>query len=82
MSGNDLHRITDEAALREVVGPGFAGAGLKVDDKLDEFAVEFISRSPFLVLSTADVAGNVDASPKGDEPGFAVDGRVAASIRP
>lgn len=70
MSAADPHAITDEATLREVVGPGFAGAGLKVDDKLDEFAVDFIARSPFLVLSTADADGNLDASPKGDEPGF------------
>ncbi len=33
---------------------------------------DFIRRSPFLVLATADADGNHDASPKGDGPGFVV----------
>ena len=33
-------------------------------------ASEYIRRSPFLVLATADADGNQDASPKGDGPGF------------
>ena len=35
-------------------------------------AREYIRRAPFLVFSTADADGNVDASPKGDDPGFVV----------
>ena len=41
-------------------------------EPLDDLAIDFIQRSPFLVLSTADVDGNQDASPKGDGPGFVV----------
>ncbi len=37
---------------------------------LDRHARDFISRSPFLVMSTADSDGWPDASPKGDAPGF------------
>ena len=37
---------------------------------LDRHAREFIARSPFLVMSTADADGWPDASPKGDGPGF------------
>jgi len=37
---------------------------------LDQAAVDFIRRSPFLVLATADADGNEDASPKGDHHGF------------
>jgi uncharacterized protein len=37
---------------------------------LDQHAREFIARSPFLVMSTADADGWPDASPKGDAPGF------------
>jgi uncharacterized protein len=37
---------------------------------LDQNAREFIARSPFLVMSTADADGWPDASPKGDAPGF------------
>jgi uncharacterized protein len=37
---------------------------------IDAHARAFISRSPFLVLSTADAQGWPDASPRGDPPGF------------
>ena len=43
---------------------------LKVLKALDDTTIDFIKRSPFLVLATADRAGNQDASPKGDHPGF------------
>ena len=39
-------------------------------DELDSFAIEFIEKSPFLVLTTSDNDGRCDASPKGDSPGF------------
>jgi uncharacterized protein len=35
-------------------------------------AIDFIGRSPFLVLGTADAVGNQDVSPKGGAPGFVV----------
>src|SRR4249919_2474104 len=37
---------------------------------LDRYSRAFISLSPFLVLATADGDGGVDASPRGDAPGF------------
>ena len=58
--------------LRAVVGEPTAGLELKIYDELFDEACEFIARSPFLVLSTSDRAGNHDASPKGDAPGFVV----------
>lgn len=67
---NSDYDITDEAALREVIGAEVPGLRDKVLNHLDEFAKDFISRSPFVVMSTADKDGNVDASPKGDGPGF------------
>ena len=70
MNSNDPHVITDLAGLRAAVGESNPGIALKVHDKLDRFAVDFIGRSPFLVLSTCDSNGNIDASPKGDAPGF------------
>jgi PPOX class probable FMN-dependent enzyme len=66
----DPHAIRSEEALRERVGAPMAGLDLKNQDSLNEFAVEFLERSPFLVLSTSDADGNLDASPKGDGPGF------------
>jgi hypothetical protein len=43
---------------------------LKLWKTLEPAAVEFIQRSPFLLLATADAVGNQDVSPKGDGPGF------------
>ena len=70
MSAPDPHRIATVEDLRAIVGPNIPGIELKVQDRLDEFACEFVSRSPFVVLSTAGADGRQDASPKGDGPGF------------
>ena len=65
-----MSTITTEAELRAVIGPEPPGLAEKNQPALDDFAVEFIAKSPFLVLSTADAEGRIDASPKGDAPGF------------
>ena len=70
MSATDPHQILTPEALREIVGPGIPGLELKKREALDEFSLNFVARSPFLVLSTSDAAGNLDSSPKGDEAGF------------
>lgn len=67
---NDPNLIQTEEQLREVIGPERPELRLKVRDQLDEFAIAFLEKSPFMILSTADADGNVDASPKGDGPGF------------
>ena len=64
--------IATEADLRAVIGPEPRGLAEKNQPCLDTFAIEFIGKSPFLVLSTADREGRIDASPKGDAPGFVV----------
>jgi uncharacterized protein len=38
--------------------------------RLEKHSRAFIARSPFLVIASADSQGRVDASPKGDAPGF------------
>ena len=45
-------------------------ADRKVLPVLDQHARHFILLCPFMVLATADGAGQVDASPRGDPPGF------------
>jgi hypothetical protein len=70
MSQSDPHLIRDEAGLREIVGETMPGLDVKVRTGLDEFSREFVALSPFIVLSTSDTEGNLDASPKGDGPGF------------
>ncbi len=66
----DPHAIRDLDALRRIIGPPIPGLGLKNQDTISEEARAYIERSPFLVLATCDADGNLDASPKGDEPGF------------
>jgi PPOX class probable FMN-dependent enzyme len=66
----DPHGISDIEALRAVVGPLIPGTDLKNHDRIYAEAREYIERSPFLVLATADAEGRLDASPKGDGPGF------------
>ena len=66
----DKHSITTIEQLREVVGTEIPGLAEKNQSSLNEFAIDFLTRCPFLVLSTADAEGKVDASPKGDAPGF------------
>ncbi len=65
-----MNKITTVAELRSVIGDAYPGIAEKKIDRLDGYARAFIARSPFLVLSTADAQGRVDASPKGDSPGF------------
>jgi PPOX class probable FMN-dependent enzyme len=72
VSGADNGRIDSPEELRAVIGEPIPGIELKIYDGIGPEAAAFIARSPFLVLSTADAAGNADASPKGDEPGFVV----------
>lgn len=70
MSQADPYVIHDVAALRAVIGAEIPGLATKVERGLNDDAIEFLQRAPFLVLSSSDADGNLDASPKGDEPGF------------
>lgn len=62
--------VTSEAALRAVLGYPSERAVGKQRPSLDAHCRAFIARSPFLVLGTANAAGECDVSPKGDPPGF------------
>jgi len=66
----DSHTIADEATLRSLFGETHSLAKLKSLPELDEHSRAFISRSPFLCLSTHNAAGKADVSPRGDPPGF------------
>ncbi len=65
-----MSEINSVEALRAVIGDKVGAIEDKNIDHLDDFATDFIAKSPFLILSTADDAGRCDASPKGDAPGF------------
>jgi PPOX class probable FMN-dependent enzyme len=71
MENSSDYRVTSIDQLRAIMGEPGKLTPLKLLTALDDTAIDFIQRSPFLVLSTADADGNQDASPKGDGPGFA-----------
>lgn len=57
--------------LRQIYRPAAGGAVAKVIGELDDHCRDFLAKSPFFVLSTADAEGRCDGSPKGGQPGFA-----------
>lgn len=62
--------INNPTDLRGHYGDVSALARDKVLDRLDSHCRRFISLSPFAVLATTSKTGDVDASPRGDAPGF------------
>lgn len=69
VEGVDKMAITTEARLREIYGPPMGRAVTKQIDHIDTHCRGFIAASPFLIMATSDGTG-LDASPKGDRPGF------------
>jgi uncharacterized protein len=62
--------VTDEAALRELLGTPSGGALAKERTSLHELDRQWIAASPFLLMATAGADGTCDVSPKGDPAGF------------
>ncbi|KYG25551.1 pyridoxamine 5'-phosphate oxidase family protein [Alkalihalobacillus trypoxylicola] len=65
---SEILKTKDE--LREYIGEPSALAKGKVIEHLDEHCLDFISKSPFLMLATSDNNGKTDVSPRGDKRGF------------
>lgn len=63
-------RITTEQELRDLMGVPGELVAKKAIDHLDSHCREFIGRSPFLLVATADATGACDVSPRGDAAGF------------
>lgn len=61
--------LRDADQLSELLGTPHPLVIEKVHAELTEDDLSVLARSPFCVLSTADAAGNCDASPRGVEPG-------------
>ena len=64
------HAVTSREELAGVYGPPEEPAREKVIDHLDRHCADFIARSPFVLLATADRSGGCDVSPRGGPPGF------------
>src|ERR1019366_8424015 len=63
------HLIRDEATLEALYGTPSAGAIAKEVDHVHPHYAAMIAASPFMVLATSG-PGGLDASPRGDAPGF------------
>ena len=63
------HRITDVEALEKLYGAPAGAAVAKEIDYLHPHYQKLIAASPFFVLATGGADG-MDASPRGDAPGF------------
>jgi len=62
--------LHSEAELRDLLGSCSNLVERKRLRSLDRHCPSFIARSPFALIATTDAGGHVDASPRGDEPGF------------
>jgi PPOX class probable FMN-dependent enzyme len=70
MSAYERFEIRSVEDLRAVVGEPLERVIRKETATLDERATAFIGSSPFVVVATANAAGDSDASPRGGPPGF------------
>jgi uncharacterized protein len=59
-----------ESELRGRLGEKHPLSIQKVRPGLDKYSRQFVSMSPFLVISTSNAEGQADVSPRGDPPGF------------
>ena len=66
-----MKKINTVTELRRVYKQPHKAALQKVMNELDKHSIHFISLSPFCIISTSNNNGNLDASPKGGDPGFA-----------
>ena len=65
-----MARIENAEALRTLLGSPSDLVRRKIHPQLNARAIDFIGKSPMLMLSTADAEGNATVSPKGDPAGF------------
>lgn len=62
--------IKTAAELKAILGEDFPSQIAKIIDHIDPHCRAWIERCPFIVISSANAAGAMDTSPKGDPPGF------------
>lgn len=66
----DPNIVADAGALRSVYPLPSERVANKVLPRLGFYMRDFIALSPFVVVATAGAGGRIDASPRGDMPGF------------
>ncbi|MBT5722771.1 MAG: pyridoxamine 5'-phosphate oxidase family protein [Gammaproteobacteria bacterium] len=64
-----VNRITSIAEIRDLIGEVKYTQDTKCIDHIDDHCRAWIERSPFLILSTYSLSGQIDVAPKGDPLG-------------
>lgn len=64
------HALASVADLRTVFREPSKPSRAKQISHLDDHCLDFIGRSPFVLMASGDSAGRVDVSPRGGHPGF------------
>jgi len=62
--------VTTAEEVKDILGKDFPSQINKVIDHIDAHCRAWIERTPFIVISSANSAGAMDVSPKGDPAGF------------
>lgn len=62
--------VTSESELVDILGTPPPRVVDKVQTHLDDICLDYIARSPFCIIATANPDGHLDLSPKGDPAGF------------
>jgi len=62
--------VDSEDELRAILGEPHQRSLDKAITELDEYCIDHIARSPFVLIASSDAEGNLDVSPKGDPAGF------------
>ena len=65
-----MAKIGDIGTLRKLIGTPSELVPYKIHPSLNARAIDFIGKSPMMMLSTADAGGHATVSPKGDPAGF------------
>ena len=68
--GDRIQTVDELETMRPEIGYPSKLAANKIIYSLDSCSIEFIQKSPFIVIATSDHEGRCDASPRGDDPGF------------
>ncbi|NQX67692.1 pyridoxamine 5'-phosphate oxidase family protein [Paenibacillus alba] len=67
---NPNELVTTEEELRSILGYPSELVNKKVISHIDAHCRDYIAKSPFVFISTADAHGKCDVSPRGDAAGF------------
>ncbi|MGW1375854.1 pyridoxamine 5'-phosphate oxidase family protein [Streptomyces sp. NPDC002446] len=65
-----IEEVSSAAELRELIGEPTPHAVNKTRHRLHDLDRQWLARSPFCLIATADAQGRCDVSPKGDPAGF------------